>query len=84
MKHIKTFVSNLDQTPSLLLHIYPMLCTVIPLKGAIEEFCVFQLFLASLPNVWLEALINFNLYDINGPGLTLDLQYPSKLGLCIV
>lgn len=51
MKHIKTFVSNLDQTPSLLLHIYPMLCTVIPLKGAIEEFCVFQLFLASLPNV---------------------------------
>lgn len=80
---IKSFVSNLIQT---LMYVvaYPVLCTVLPLKGAVEEFCVFQLFLASLPNVWLQALINLNLYDINGPGLTLDLQYPSKLGVCIV
>lgn len=31
--------------------IYPMLCTVIPLKRTVEEFCVFQLLLPSLPNV---------------------------------
>lgn len=53
MKHYEFFVSNLIQTASqsMLLHIHSVMHSVKPLRGAVEEFCVFQLFLASLPNV---------------------------------
>lgn len=62
-----------------------VLCTVLNHSEELLKSSVYFSYSSPVyPMFDFKHWINFNLYDINGPGLTLDLQYPSKLGVCIV